>query len=120
MAVQESPKSGMWREDISAVESVGSLPDSLNAGLNFKGYDVAMFTVYPSGGAEPTVEVMAWDSVTESWVSTSPKAEFAANATDESFAFTVPAYGRGLYVRVSVLAAGSCSISASGFSQGSW
>jgi hypothetical protein len=120
MPVHESPNTALWRTGITAVESVGGLPGDLNSGLNFSGYDVAMFTVYPSGGALPTIEVMVWDTVTEAWISAAPKAEYAANAADEPFTFTVPAHGRGFYARVSVLAAGSVDIGAMGRANGSF
>jgi hypothetical protein len=110
----------MWRSGVSAVEAVGSLPDSLNSGLNFSGYDTAMFMIYPSGGALPTIEIMVWDPLGTAWISASPPATFTAAVANVPFTVTVPAHGRGLYVRVSVLGAGEVSIASAGHTTGGW
>jgi hypothetical protein len=120
MPVPKSPDSQLWRSGIDAVEAVGSLPETINSGLNFSGYDVGMFYVYPTGGAQPTIEIMVWNSETSKWISTVPAATFTGPAVDTEFTFTVPAYGRGLYARVSAIGAGSVSISAAGHTSGSW
>jgi hypothetical protein len=122
MPVHNTPKFTLWRDNITAVETIGALSGSLNGGLNFSGFDRAAFMVYPSGGAQPTIDVVVWDPLTQSWVAPLPASDytFTAPAPDTPFTFTVPAYGRGLYAFVSALAGGSVDIAAAGHATGTW
>lgn len=118
-SVKNSPENSLFGT-FDAVEAISAIPEFSTKGLNFGSYDIGIFVVTPSGGANPTIEIVAWDPLGEQWISANPKAEFAGLGADIPFTFAVPAYGRILYPRVAVLAAGSVSISACGYAPGSF
>lgn len=122
MPVHKTPDFTLWRGGIVSAETIGTLPTSLNAGLNFSGFDRAAFMVYPTGGAQPTIQIAVWDPLSQTWVAQLPAADFTFTgpAVDTAFTFTVPAYGRGLFAFVSALAAGSVDIASAGHTTGTW
>ena len=90
-----------------------------SAGLNFAGFDTAMFNIIPAGTGNPTIEIMVWSPAANKFVSANPVSTFAGVGADIPYHFTVPALGRVLYPRVSVLASGSVTIEAAGYRAGS-
>lgn len=110
--VHDAPNFKPFSIDVSSVESLTGQP--AKAGLNFSGYDVALFSVVPEGGANPTIEIMVWDPVSETWVSTNPVSTFAGIGANTAYQIAFNAYGRILYPRVHTIAAGTVSISQAG------
>lgn len=101
-----------FRENIIAVDV--SVPTEKSAGLNFAGYDIAMFQVIPSGGANPNIEVLSWSPTAGTFISANPVAVKAGAGVDVPYEFTVSAYGRTFWVMVTGGAIGSVQIDAAG------
>lgn len=110
--VHDAPNFKPFSVGVAAAETLTG--KAATAGLNFSGYDVALFDIVPSGGANPTIEVMVWSPSAEAWVSTNPASTFVGLGVDIPHQIAFNAYGRILYPRVSVIGAGSVSISAAG------
>lgn len=110
--VHDAPNFKPFSIDIAAVQSLAG--KSAKVGLNFSGYDVALFSVVPSVTANPTIEIMVWDPVSETWVSTNPISTFAGIGAGLAYQIAFNAYGRIIYPRVHTLAAGTVSISQAG------
>lgn len=110
--VHDAPDFKPFSIGITAAQVLTGKPAT--AGLNFSGYDVALFSVVPSGGANPTIEVMVWDPVSVKWIATNPASTYAGAGADTPYQIAFNAYGRKLYPRVHTIAAGSVSISQAG------
>lgn len=110
--VHDAPDFKPFSTGLTAAETLTGKP--AKAGLNFSGYDVALFSVVPSGGANPTIEIMVWDPTAEAWVSTNPVSTYAGIGADTPYQISFNAYGRVLYPRVHTIAAGEVSISQAG------
>lgn len=100
------------RDAIDAVDA--SNPTNENVGVNFAGYDIAMFNIIPSGGANPSVEILVWSPTAGKYISASPAITHAGAGADTSYSITEFAYGRNLFVKITALAAGSVHIEAKG------
>ena len=112
---QKAPKAGAHRVGVDA-DDVGPIINQ-KLGLNFTGHEFAHFTVIPSGGANPVVEIHAWDPVSGQFHQIiGAEYQPAAQGANISFQFTVRAAGRILFASiVGGTGAGSTDINASGW-----
>lgn len=82
--------------------------------MNFNGHDWALFSVRPSGGANPDVKVAAWDG--EGWARlTETEATQSGAGVNIPYQFSIRASGRILLVFVDAIAAGSVDVRAAGW-----
>ena len=112
LSVKDSPKYSTHREAVTAVDASPSTKQA--EGINYQGYDYALFQVIPTGGANPSIELMEWSDEANSFISANPKFELTGLGIDTPYSFTSLALGRILWVRVSALLAGSVNIVYSG------
>lgn len=111
---QEAPTYALHREAIEAPDS--TLPDDVHA-LNLAGYELAHVQVIPSGGADPSIEVMFWSDGAGTFISAAPKLATAGQGVDTPYEVTVSVAGRRMFVAITDIAAGSCDIHVAGFSR---
>lgn len=112
----KSPQYQAFRLDVDAVDV--SPVTNKRFGLACSGYDIAMFQIIPSGGADPTIEILSWCEAAGRFISVNPVATSVGLGADEPFEVTVSPYGRVLYVSVTALAAGSVDIYSSAYNVG--
>ena len=108
----KAPEYGLHREGISALDA--SNETNKKAGVNFAGQDQAFFQVIPSGGANPTVEVLVWSEAAGEFIQANAPATFTGLGADRAYEFTVSALGRILWVKVTGGTTGNVDIYASG------
>lgn len=111
-SVHIAPKYTILRDAVNAVDI--SNPTSLTAGLNFAGYDKALFQVIPSGGANPSIEVLSWSEDAGVFISENPLFTASGLGVNIPYGFTMSAYGRVLWVKITTLAAGLVNVLAAG------
>jgi hypothetical protein len=82
---------------------------------NLAGYDLAHVQVIPTGGANPSIEVMFWSEAASMFVSAAPKLTTAGQGVDTPYEVTVPVAGRRMLVSITAIGAGSCDIYVAAF-----
>lgn len=85
--------------------------------MNLAGYETAIVQVVPTGGANPSIEVLFWSEAAESFVSEVPALAVAGQGADKPYEVRVPALGRKMLVKVTAIAAGSVDIFIAAFGQ---
>jgi len=113
-SITVAPQMVLYREAVAAADTLPEIRET--AGLNCGHYEFANINVIPSGGANPTVAVLYWSDKAGKFIQENPALTKAGVGADTPFAFTVPTYGRRIFVAVTVLAAGQVDIEASGYS----
>ncbi len=110
--VQDSPKFVRHRRAVAAVDSV--FTDSRRA-ANCKGFEQLRIQVVPSGGADPTVEVMFWSDGAGRFISAHTALTYAGKGADTPYEIVVPVYGQKVFVAFTTLAAGAADVWVAGF-----
>jgi hypothetical protein len=114
-SVKNSPKYTLVRT-VTAADSAPS--DNDRDAVSFDGFDIGLFQIVPSGGANPSVELMAWCDAAGAFISANTKAEYTGMGANVPYEFTVSAAGRKFWVNVTALAAGTVQIYAAGHRTG--
>lgn len=109
----KAPQYAMHRKGVAAVDSA-ALAQEEN-GCNAGGYSDVHVQVVPSGGANPTVEVLWWSDPASVFVKEQVALTKAGIGADKPFEFTIQPKGRIFLVAVTVIAAGSVDVFVSGF-----
>lgn len=104
----EAPKYAIHRKGITVLDVTPQEDD--RGAMNLAGYETAIVQVVPTGGAEPTVEVLFWSEAADTYVSEVPALTAIAPAADTAFEFRVPVCGRRMFVSVTGGAVGSIDI----------
>jgi len=84
-------------------------------GINMTEYTHAHIQVIPSGGANPTVEILWWSEAAGRFIEDHTLNSKGAKGINVPFELTVDCRGRIMFVRFDALAAGSCEVMVSGF-----
>lgn len=95
----------------SGVTATDTLPiTNRRRGANIGGYKTALLHVVPSGGANPTVQVLYWSEAASAFVRGHTATAFAGVGADTPFVAPVDVHGQTIFVAVTTLAAGSVDI----------
>lgn len=108
-----APNYTEYRTGIAAADTLATFAEA--NGCNASGYDAVHVQVVPSGGANPTVQVVWWSEAAGKFVQEHVALTKAGVGADLPFEFTVSPKGRKLAVIVSTIAAGACDIHLAGF-----
>jgi hypothetical protein len=84
-------------------------------GCNTSGFTHAHVQVVPSGGANPTAEILWWSEEAGQFVSEHVAISKAGVGADTPFEFTVDCQGRILFVKLTSISAGSVEVMIAGF-----
>jgi hypothetical protein len=107
-----APEYAKHRENVTTVDTLPiTNPDR---GMNMLGFITANIQVIPSGGANPTVQVLWWSEEAQRFVQEHTPISRAGVGADTPFEFSVNAANRRLFVAVTTLAAGAVKIMVSG------
>lgn len=112
MSVTAAPKYSIHRNGITAADGAASTNE--RDGESFAGYDLGIVQIIPSGGANPTVELMVWSEAAGKFISANPAASKTGLGADTPYEFTFTAAGRKFWVMVTALAAGSVDVYVAG------
>jgi hypothetical protein len=108
----QSPGYSLHRKAITATDT---LPvTNREIGINMKGYLRAHVQVVPSGGANPTVQVLWWSASASKFVQEHTPITRAGVGADTPYEFTVDCRGRMMLVAITTLAAGTVDVNVSG------
>lgn len=123
---QKAPEYAIHRE----VSAIDTLPETNQKhGMNMIGYDYANIQVIPDstdppeiqeipeGGGSVVVQVLWWCEEVAQFISEQEPIVKPGIGVDVPYEFTVPCYGRVMFVAVTTLTAGTCKIYVSGFNK---
>jgi len=99
-------------------ETTDSLPETNQAhGMNMGHYERAIISVFPAGGANPTVQVLWWDSEANAFVQEHTPIQRAGVGVNVPYQFDVLSLGRIMFVAVTAGNAGghTTKISVAGY-----
>ena len=100
----------------SAVTSADSLPETERGhGINMASHTTAHIQVVPSGGADPSVEVLWWSEVAQEFVQEHISIERVGVGVDRPYEFDVDSRGRIMFVAITTIAAGAVDVHVSGY-----
>jgi len=103
-----------YHREVSANDA--ALPTDKRKGMNFHSHEFANIQVVAGAGADPDAEVVFWSEVAGAFVQYNPVLTKTGLGTGKSYEFTVPAYGRIIYVMITGLGSGeTCKVLCSGF-----
>lgn len=108
-----APRYARHRTGVTAADA--AIIEDRKVGINMTEYTHAHIQVIPSGGANPTVEVLWWSEVAERFIEDHTLVSKGAKGVNVPFEFTVESLGRIMFVRFDVIAAGTCEVMVSGF-----
>jgi hypothetical protein len=114
-----APDYGHHRNNVSSVDPAAltdAFYSNVKAGINMRGYEYAHIQVVPTGGANPSVEVLVWSPGADRFIAIVTPVTQAGVGVDTPYEFTFSALGRHILVRVTSLAAGTCDVYVSGAS----
>jgi hypothetical protein len=109
--IKYSPNYVLHRDGITTVDSSF---DNYDRGINTSYHNKANIQVIPSGGANPTVEVMWWSETADSFISEHTALEKAGIGVNTPFEFSVDCLRRTMFVAITALTAGTVDILVSG------
>lgn len=109
-----SPQYGKHRTGVTAVDGLPATLTTKRLGMACEGYLAALIQVIPSGGANPTVEVLTWSDEAGHFVPQVAAAVVAGPGANLPFEFEFFCRSRYFFVRFTVLAGGSCEVVATG------
>ncbi|PNX52105.1 MAG: hypothetical protein BV456_00740 [Thermoplasmata archaeon M8B2D] len=109
--IKYSPEYILHRSGITAADSTFT---SYDHGVNTSYYKKANIQVVPSGGANPTVNVMWWCESASKFINEHVAIEKAGIGANTPFEFTVDCLRRTMFVAVSAISTGSVDILVSG------
>lgn len=114
-ALSHAPVYVEHRHGVVAVDGLVATLTNPALGIACPGYEQAHVQVVPSGGANPSVEVLVWSDAAGHFINP-VGTEFvqAGTGVNTSYEFTVPVRSRLFFVRVTAIAAGSCSVFVAG------
>lgn len=112
-----APNYTKHRTKVTAADSA-ALTD-VKSCINMDGFADAHVQVIPSGGANPTVEVLWWSDAASKFIKEQVALTKAGIGADTPYEFTVSAKGRKMLVAVTTIAAGQCDVYVAGFNQNS-
>lgn len=107
-----APQNKMYRAAVAAVDTVF---DDQKMGLNCGERSTLHVNVIPSGGANPTVEVLFWSDAAGRFIKAHTALTRAGIGADTPFAFSVDPQGRIVFIAVTVLAGGAVAIETSSY-----
>lgn len=84
-------------------------------GINMTEYTHAHIQVIPTGGANPTVEVLWWSEAANRFIEEHTNISKAGGGVNAPYEFTVDCRGRIMFVRFDLLTGGTCEVMVSGF-----
>jgi hypothetical protein len=114
-----APEYALHRKDVAAVQNPAALAAvPKTSGMNFRDRDVALVQVVPSGGANPTVQVMYWSEAAGQFVNEHTPIVKTGVGANTPYEFEVAARGRILYVGVTAIAAGVVDVHMAGYNIG--
>lgn len=99
----------------SAVTAADSAVEDPKRGVNCRGFDKMHVQVTPTGGANPSVEVLFWHDGAVKFISEYTPVTKTGKGADTPYSFTVDVQGRRAFVAVTAIAAGSVDISVAGW-----
>jgi len=108
-----APKYSRHRTAVTAADA--AIMTDRKVGCNCEGYTHAHIQVIPTGGANPTVEVLWWSEAASKFVEDHVLISKAGKGANVPFEFTVDCRGRIMFVRFDLLTAGTCEVMVSGF-----
>jgi hypothetical protein len=109
-SIKRSPNYALYRDGVDATDSDFT---DVDLGINTSYFKTALVQVVPSGGADPTVEVMWWSEEAESFVKEHVALTKAGIGANTPFEFSVSCYSRIMFVAVTITA-GSVKILVAG------
>lgn len=111
-SIQLAPSYVKHREGVAALDAAA--PTEKKQGINAARYKKAHVQVVPSGGANPTVEVLFWSDVAGKFIKGHTALTRAGIGADTPFEFTFDVEGRIFFVMVTALAAGAVTVAVAG------
>ena len=117
-SVHTSPKYTKFRV-VTVDDTSASIPNKANGGLAFAGYDIGNVQVIPTGGANPSIEILSWCPKLETYISVYPKAEFPGQGADTPFEITFSPYNRTVWIFVTGTGTGQVELQVCGDRLGS-
>lgn len=108
-----APRYARHRSGVTAADA--AIIEDRTVGCNTEGYTHAHIQVIPTGGGNPTVEVLWWSEAAGRFIEDHVLVSKAGKGANVPFEFTVDCQNRIMFVRFDVLAAGTCEVMVSGF-----
>lgn len=108
-----APRYARHRSEVTAAD--GAAIANRMLGCNTENYTHTHIQVVPSGGANPTAEVLWWSEEAGQFVSEHTAISKAGTGADTPFEFTVASQGRILFVKLTSISAGSVEVMVAGF-----
>lgn len=111
-----APDYGLHREAVTAPDPAltDAFYENIRLGISMRGYEKAHISVAPTGGANPSIEVLVWSPGLERFVALNPSSTFAGTGPNTGYDASFQINGRLMFVRVTALTAGSVDIHVSG------
>lgn len=113
MSLKRAPEYKAHRLAIDAVDSPN--PTDSIYGIQCREFDRLHVQVHPSGGANPSVEVVFWSDALQTFISAHTSLTFAGKGADTPYEFSVDVEGRIAFVRVAAIVAGACDVYVAGW-----
>jgi len=105
-SIQHAPDYSAHREAVAGADGLPATLTNKTVGMNCHGYLSSLVQIVPSGGSNPTVELLTWSDAAGHFIPQVPAAIFAAPGADLPFEITVECRSRIIFVRFTINAAG--------------
>lgn len=113
-SLSHAPEYVTHREGVTAPDAAPSLLTDQKQGINSAAYLSALVQVIPTGGANPSVQILTWSDAAGKFIVQNPDLVRTGAGADVPYEFQFECRSRRFFVRVTAIAAGSCDVYVAG------